>query len=491
LNAIEKGKLSQFQLNRLGIEAIEAGRLGEACHWFSSALQLKRNDPVTLNNLGNSLVSIGRINEGIGHLQKALKLRPSYYDALCNIGRAYRRIGDAQRGLQFLERAVSLQPDNAVGLILLAENLSNLGRQADALPIYVRCVQKKKRFADAIYGLSTAGTCSDGTWLTLAEDYLESNPTTKEEKILIHFAAGKLAQDLGMYEIGFRHFRSAKQNQGFVFDIAGYEKRVLMLKRVFSTYFFDHRKGWGDPRANLVFIVGMPRSGTTLTEQVLAAHPRVHGAGELPFMTELANELGYEETGTDWFARSIQSLDILKVRVLAKKYADRITIPVGTGYHVDKMPHNFEQVGLIKLLFPNARIIHCVRDPIDTCLSCYTNFFNAHHGYTSDFRTLAGYYSSYRQLMDHWSDVFGESIFTMDYEKMIADTSEQTRKLLDYVGVEFDLNCLEPHKADRSVGTISRWQVRQPIYNSSVRRWERYGDAVQPLIDSLADYGVT
>ena len=485
-----RGAPSQFQLNRLGIEAVEAGRLREACELFSAALQIKRNDAATLNNLGNALVSTGRIDEGLRHLKKALKLSPAYYDALCNIGRAYRRIGDAQRGLEFLERAVKQQPDNPVGLILLAESLSNLGRQATALPIYERCVQQKKRFADAIHGLSTAGKCNDRIWLTLAEDYIQSNPTTKEESILIHFAAGKLAQDLGLYEVAFSHFQSAKKSQGFVFDLGRYAERVFMLKRVFSAYFFDHRRGWGDPRANLVFIVGMPRSGTTLTEQVLAAHPRVHGAGELPLMTELANELGYAESGTNWFARSLQSLDVVKVRMLAKKYVDQIVLPAGRDYHVDKMPHNFEQVGLIKLLFPNARIVHCVRNPIDTCLSCYTNFFNSHHGYTSDLKILAGYYRSYRHLMDHWNSVFGDAIFTMDYEGMIADNEEKTRRLLEFVGLEFDPNCLEPHTADRSVGTISRWQVRQPIYKSSVRRWEKYGDSIRPLIDSLSEYGL-
>jgi hypothetical protein len=485
-----KGTLTQFQLNRLGIQAVEAGRLTEACDLFSSALKLKQNDAVTLNNLGNSLVAVGRIDEGIRQLEKALRLSPSYYDALCNIGRAYRRKGEAERGLQFLERAVAIQPDNAVGLILLAENLSNLGRHDAALPIYERCVLQNARFADAIYGLSTARKCLDRKWLTLAEQRLVSSTTTDEEKVLIHFAAGKFAQDLELYDLAFRHFQSAKQYQKVTFSLNEYQARVSALKRVFSPYFFDQRRGWGDPRDNLVFIVGMPRSGTTLTEQVLAAHSRVHGAGELPVMTELANELGYAQHDTSWFVQSLQSLDPVKVRMLGKKYVDRLALPANSSYHVDKMPHNFEQVGLIKLLFPKAKIVHCVRNPIDTCLSCYTNFFNAHHGYTSDLHTLAEYYSTYQTLMDHWNNVFPKAIFTMTYEKMIADSEGQTRNLLGFIGVEFEANCLEPHKAERSVGTISRWQVRQPIYQSSVRRWEKYGNSIQPLIDGLAKHGV-
>jgi len=183
--------VSQFKLNNLGIAAVEKGRLGQACNIFSDALRLKPSDPVTLNNLGNALVSYGRITEGIHYLRKSVKLRPVYYDALCNLGRAYRRAGDAQSGMSYLERAVRLQPDNPIGLILLAESLSNLGFQEKSLPIYERCVMDEMRFADAIYGLSSAATCTDEIWLRRAQNYLNNPQLSRDDKILVHYAAGK------------------------------------------------------------------------------------------------------------------------------------------------------------------------------------------------------------------------------------------------------------------------------------------------------------
>ena len=483
-----KKPVSQFKLNNLGIAAVEKGRLGQACNIFSDALRLKPSDPVTLNNLGNALVSYGRITEGIHYLRKSVKLRPVYYDALCNLGRAYRRAGDAQSGMSYLERAVRLQPDNPIGLILLAESLSNLGFQEKSLPIYERCVMEEMRFADAIYGLSSAATCTDEIWLRRAQNYLNNPQLSRDDKILVHYAAGKLAQDLHKYEAAFQHFEQAKFNQNFSFDLERYQKRIDTLRQTFSPAFFDSRKSWGNPTEKLVFIVGMPRSGTTLTEQILAAHTQVHGAGELPYVTDVANGLGYSDISGNWFMSSVQSLEIFKTRSLAKEYLDRISLPPGKSVHVDKMPHNFEQIGLIKLLFPNAKIIHCLRDPIDTCLSCYTNFFNEHHGYSSDLTTLAKYYKKYRSLMDHWGIVFGDEIFTVQYEEMIEDSELLINRLLQFVGLPFDPSCLQSHKIQRSVGTISRWQVRQPIYSTSVRRWERYGSSVKPLVDALSEY---
>jgi hypothetical protein len=252
----------------------------------------------------------------------------------------------------------------------------------------------------------------------------------------------------------------------------------------FTPAFFAERRGvFGSPSDVPVFIVGMQRSGTTLTEQIAASHPQVYGAGELEHIRRIAGmiKIGRPESTV----RQLTSADSL---ALAGDYLRKVREIGGDALRiVDKMPHNFQYLGLIAILFPKARIIHCTRDPMDNCVSCFTQSFTGHHGYNTDLRQLGLYYREYRRLMDHWRRVLPIPMLEIDYEEMVADQETQSRRLIDFLGLDWDPACLNFHETDRSVQTASRWQVRQPIYKTSVKRWKDYEKHLGPLKKALGE----
>jgi len=241
-----------------------------------------------------------------------------------------------------------------------------------------------------------------------------------------------------------------------------------------------------------VFVVGMPRSGTTLTEQICSSHPDVHGAGELTKLGRIAAANGLKLGSADAFGQPIRSLTMQQSHALAKDYLANLALYTSTAPRiVDKMPHNFELIGLIAILFPNARIIHCRRDATDNCVSCFISSLQQGHSYSYDLKSLGLYYREYDRLMRHWQAVLPGRIFENRYEDLISDQEGQSRRLIGHLGLTWDDACLRFFEKEGSVRTLSRWQVRQPIYTSSVQRWKNYGDKIQPLIDALGDLAAT
>ena len=232
----------------------------------------------------------------------------------------------------------------------------------------------------------------------------------------------------------------------------------------------------------------MPRSGTTLTEQICASHPAVHGAGEITKLRRLAKSIGFSHDSLAAFRKSVTAINGEQSRALAADYLSYLRrLSPEAPRIVDKLPHNFEMVGFIALLFPKARIIHCRRDAIDTCLSCFMTSFNDKHGYNADLQKLGLYYREYDRLMRHWNAILPGRIYECRYETLIADQEAESRRLIEYLGLPWDDACLRFYEHDRSVNTPSRWQVRQPIYTSSVKRWKNYEGRIQPLIEALGD----
>jgi hypothetical protein len=245
-------------------------------------------------------------------------------------------------------------------------------------------------------------------------------------------------------------------------------------------------RGGGDSSRLPIFVLGMPRSGTTLTEQIIASHPQVHGAGELPYLMEIARrDIGSGSV----FPNNLHSLDRMKLTAMAAEYVTRLQRRAPGMRHItDKMPSNFYAVGLIHLMLPNARIIHVKRNPVDTCLSCFTQPFSSEQNYTFDLAELGRYYVDYFRLMQHWREVLPTGAFLdVQYEDIVADKEVQARRIIEYCGLEWNDACLDFHKNKRAVQTASAVQVRQPIYQSSVERWRKYERFLGPLLDALGD----
>lgn len=479
--------------NLMGTLAAEARKAAMAVDYFKRAVTAtKAANHVYRNNLGNAYLMANRPELALVELQWVVRRQPRLYPALCNLGRAYRKLNLADQGLAYLEKAMRLDPERPDARIALAESLIDLGRMDEAAALYREILAMMPDFPEALAGLaSTRKFKADDPEIAQIERLIATGSLNEARLNLLHHAAGKMCNDAKDHDRAYEHFAKGKAIAGKDFDLAAYRRRVDGLIETFTPFFFmERREAFGRSSEVPVFIVGMPRSGTTLTEQIAASHPRIYGAGELSHMRHMAIDLNYESSSPG-FLTGMRDMSARKSQDLADDYLYQITKTGGDAMRIiDKMPHNFELLGLVALLFPRARIIHCRRDPLDNCVSCFTNRFSENHGYNTDLRQLGAYYREYKRLMDHWRRVLPLPMLEIDYQEMIDDQETQSRRLIDFLGLDWDPACLDFHKTERTVQTISRWQVRQPIYKTSVKRWKDYEKHIGPLKEALGDLAI-
>jgi tetratricopeptide (TPR) repeat protein len=311
-----------------------------------------------------------------------------------------------------------------------------------------------------------------------------------EERSPVHFTLGDLLDDLGEYDRAFAHYRLANALKEVDYSRKRRTREVDQLVTIFSEENMARM-----PRSPLlshrpVFIVGMPRSGTSLVEQIIASHPEVYGAGELRDVGLLAVQLGRNEERVP-YPDILLRVEQAELRRLCREYLSKMrhTAPDAKRF-TDKMWQNFEHLGLIELLFPQARVIHCRRDPIDTCLSCYQQSFGtAGPPFAYDLGHIAGYYHEYRRLMAHWEQVCDLRVLEVDYEQLVADPEGESRRMVDFIELDWDPACLRYYENPRIVRTASYAQVREPVYETSIGRWRNYETHLAPLIEALREAG--
>jgi hypothetical protein len=317
---------------------------------------------------------------------------------------------------------------------------------------------------------------------------LEKPGLKVSEAIRLSQAAAKICNDIGRYGDEFEYYASAKAILGSTSDSSVYTQRYRTIRSTFTRDFLAARTGFGSSSSKPVFIVGMPRSGTTLTEQIIASHPQAAAAGETGVLRRAAVSLGYGSANEKEFPRRLGAVSASDARNLARQALDLLERFSATAARVtDKLPHNFEVLGMVALLFPRARIIHCRRSPLDTCVSCFLTPLREEHGYAQNLSALGEYYRQYAALMEHWRAVLPMPILEVDYETLVNDLEGQSRRLIDFLGLEWDPACLDFQTSGRAVHTISRAQVRQPVYRTSVGRWRRYEAHLGPLRAALGD----
>ena len=476
-------------LNLMGVLAAEADRYAIAIDYLRKAVAIDPREAVYRNNLGNALLIHALPDEAIMHLKKAAQLNPKYADAMCNLGKAYRSIGDADKARRWFENSLRADAGFLRARAGLAELSVELGRTEEATEAFRKILALDPRQIEALWGLALARKFDkDDPEIATIEQVLSDPTLRSDQRAPLHHALGKIYNDIGRYEDAMSHFIQGKKSKALRFYMELHRRTYANQRQIFSKTFFAARPGFGVEDERPVFIVGMPRSGTTLTEQILASHPKVHGLGELPVMRKIGQALKYGSAEPKEFADAVTAMNAGQTRKLAEQYLRVMErTPAGTLRGTDKNPHNYEMLGVIALLFPRARVIHCRRDPMDTCVSCFTQNFNDSHGYNSDLAVLGQYYREYRALMDHWHEVLPLAMFELRYEDMVADQERVSRRLIDFVGLDWDDACLEFFKTERTVSTPSRWQVRQPIYSTSIGRWKRYEAHLDPLKEALGD----
>ncbi|AZN99001.1 sulfotransferase family protein [Mesorhizobium sp. M9A.F.Ca.ET.002.03.1.2] len=461
----------------------------KALRYFARAVGEEPANPYYHLSLGELYLKLSEYTPAIKHMQHALELRPDLVEALCALGRAYIAFDKPDMALPLYEKALKINRDHPKVRAGLASALSGLGRMDEAAVYLKEAIERRIEVPRAYNDLvQTRKFTEEPVELQSIQRELASPKLDPAGAQQLHHAAGKVLNDLKRYDEAFDHFNRAKQASGYKFDIDLYRRWIDSMIETFTPDFLAARAGHGNPSEVPVFVVGMPRSGTTLTEQICASHPDVHGAGELSKLMRVANAIGLTNRSLGDVAQSIKSITADLSRTLAEEHLSYLRERAPSALRiVDKTPHNFELIGLIGLLFPNARIIHCRRDAIDNCVSCFVQNFSEGHSYNTDLKTLGLYYREYDRLMRHWNEVFPGLIFENRYETLVDDQEAQSRRLIEYLGLPWDDACLRFFDRDGSVNTPSRWQVRQPIYKSSVKRWKNYENEIQPLIQSLGD----
>ncbi len=511
-------------LHLLALVMKDGGRLQAAAGMLERALARRPDDPLCLNNLGNVLREQNRFADAIARYQAALLLDPGYDSACYNLGVALMAASRPEEALACLQQLVERRPDDADAWSQLGAALLDLGRHEEAMGASRRALELAPERADAWNGLGLthadrgefddALRCyrralelepghvkaalnlskvrrfdtGDEAEIALVERALAEVPPAAADRAELHFALGKINDDCGRYTEAFVHYRKANQQreERFHHDPAAAAAEVDRLVEIFDADFFSRRSGFGDDSELPLFIVGMPRSGTTLVEQILAAHPDVHAAGELMDISELAGGLRRRLNASLDYPGCVEALDGAGSRQLAQTYLDGLRRRDPAASRItDKMPGNYLYLGLIALLLPRARVVHCRRHPLDVALSVYFTDFRAGHHYGYRLEHIAAQLRQFERLMDHWRQTIPSAMVEIRYENLVAEAEAQIRALLDFAGLEWDPRCLEFQQVQRPVHTASAWQVRQPLYARSVGRWRRYREHLGGLEEAL------
>jgi tetratricopeptide (TPR) repeat protein len=513
--------------NNLGTLLQQRGQIDEAEHAFRKAVRLSPNYIEAYDNLASAHIAQKKDVDALRVLSDALKIAPTHAQTLIITARTQLRRASYLQSEQAVRLALKQEPENAEALTVLGQLLHETDRYEEALEVLERALESNPKSPEALnfYGvaLKSVGRLDEakdyilkgirgnrrlfGAYANLNDlvDYSKDEGEELFEKmdaifdaaqnkeadylLPLHFAYAKALDDRGEHERALQHYITGGRMKRAQLSYNEEETHGFFdgIRAAFPREVFENRKFAGNPDDRPTFIVGMPRSGSTLLEQILSSHPDVYGAGEVKYLSVALGKLRDRFPSIPKYPGMMEKITPAQMDIVAKNYVAALTASSGDAKRVtDKLLTNYFFVGLIHLLLPNARIIHTRRDPVDTCLSGFTKLFKDDMPHSYDLGELGRYYGKYRELMEHWEKVLPEGVLiSVDYEDVVADTEKEARRLIEFLGLPWNDKCVDFHKSDRPVKTASVAQVRRPIYNTSVKRWMKYGDGLQPLVDAI------
>ena len=481
--------------NHLAQVYLSQGKLAKATALLRKGLSYQPEHIDSLNSLANVLVDQGDIAQAITLYRQVIQLDGHAVHSTFNLAHALKGVGQYTEALHWYNETIAIAPHHEHAYHGAGITSEELGNFDEAISYYKKSLQHNASHVRSMANLLAIKSFSpDKNLVSLASSMVNSDQLSDEDSAKLHHGLGKYFDSKCLYDIAFGHFENsckAQKKCSPAYDIQYGKVFCQQMIKAFDPVFFNKISTMERSQANPIFIVGMPRSGTTLVEQIIASHDDVFAAGELTVIPKLSKKyltteikdlsaLTASQLTTDNLA-SDQLIQAAQTYLDFMKKSGQQDEPLCT----DKLPMNFMYLGFINAIFPKAKIIYCRRQPLDIGVSCYIEMFNLSHDFSLDLNSFAHYFLDQENIMQHWQKTLPIDIFTLKYEDLIANQAEVTGDLLAYLELDWQEECLNYHQTQRVINTPSRWQVRQPIYKTSAERWKNYQQHLTPLITAL------
>ena len=475
-------------LRLLALIAMHAEQYGQAEQLLKRAVEIAPDFLAAWIDLARAQLERLDLAAARSSIERAALMAPRSVPVLVNLANIQARSGEHRAAIETFRRAAGLNPRAPGPWLGLGNALKTIGEQAEAIAAYRQAAELRPEHSEAWWSLSNLKTFRfDDAEVAAMEQQLAA-AAMPEARVQLSFALGKAYEDRGDYTRAFALFEQGNRIRRSIEHYDPVQTEVIneRIRRVFDGELLARMSDVGYPDPAPVFVVGLPRSGSTLIEQILSSHSQVDGTHELPELGRLIQQFGRDRQDRNPYPEALRALDAEGWRDLGRSYIDRTERYRGAAPRfVDKNPNNFANIGLIAIALPNARIVNARRHPLDTCLSCYKQLFARGQPFTYDLAELGEYYLEYEKMMAHWHSVLPGRILDVRYEDMVADQAGQTRRLLAHCGLTWEDACLRYYETERAIRTASSEQVRLPIYDSSVGIWRRYASELGPLIEIL------
>ena len=487
-NILRKDPTNVNATRLLGLIAGELGKHRLAARMLRNAVKLAPDFFGAQMDLARALLEIEELEECETVLQRVIKMRPNLPQPRSMLGGVYNKMGRFEDGVETYKSALEQQPNHAGSMAGLGHSLKTIGRQDESIDIYRDCIKNYPTFGEAYWALANLKTFrfSDDE-IAAMEQHVDDDKLPDETRVNLNYSLGKAHEDRGDYDLAFQRYDqgSKLRRPHESYDPVHTEMVHDQIIETITADFVAENAGNGSPDDSPIFIVGLPRSGSTLVEQILASHSQVDGTHELPDLPRVVSTINHQRPQGDVYPFALRhySKDLAK---LGDQYIESTArFRKGSPFFTDKMPNNFASIGLIALILPDAKIVNARRHPLDSCMGSYKQLFYRGQSFTYDLVELGEYYLEYQRLMDHWHEILPGKVLDVQYENMVADQENQTRRLIEHCALPWEDGCLRFYETDRAVITASSEQVRQPIYSKSVNSWRRFESHLGPLIEVL------
>jgi tetratricopeptide (TPR) repeat protein len=492
--------------NNLGVTLQSLGLMDEAVESYEKATTFKPDYAEAHNNLGATLQELGQLDMATKNYERALAIKPDYAEAHNNLGNIFRELGQPDMALKNYERALAIKPDYAVPHYNLGIVLKEFGQPDTAVKSFEKALAIQPNYVNAHFSLSFLKKfIENDSQITLMQSLLSNSNLSKSDRIRLCFALSKANENLGNQDelFKFLHEGNRLRKEELNYSIDKSKKLFSFIKELFSALptVIEQSLSFKPSTKRPIFIVGMPRSGTTLVEQIISSHHAVHGAGELTTLPTLIGPIVKDHITHESIASTTigdKKMNIANTNSLPEEaflsireeYLDALSnLNVPESVITDKLPLNFQYIGFILSAFPEAKIVHLKRDARATCWSNYQCFhLKKENGFSYNLNDLAEFYGLYLEQMDFWHQLYPGKIYDICYEDLTTHQEEETQNLLQYCELDWDENCLNFHKNPRSVKTASSLQVRQKMYQGSSEAWKKHEAYLKPLINSLSSF---